>query len=1084
MNPQATYQRSNVGWHIRFYLISIIIALGSNHGILGQATKTSLSDSAPVILGAGSIHNREISGSRSHRYQLVLTEGQFANVIVKQLGIDVTLRLMGSDGSIVAEVDSHNSTDGSESISIATKPAGTYLIDVFPTLRKAEQGSYSITLSDLRPAQPNEALQFEALLQHYESIRLLLSGGQNDRALELAKASLETRERILGAENQFVAESLVALGRIYTSKNNIVQAETHITRALELLGKTTGKETSSYADGLFALGKAVSGRGDTKAAETYMRQALSILEKLPGKGGLRTAIVLSNLGLLYRALTDFRQGELVFRRALEICENTVGEDHLETANVLNNLGLMYNAAGDYPNAEKEMLRSLAIIERLFNPANRDVAIALNNLGLIEWRKGDHLKAEGFWKRALDIFEKVNGPESDGVANVLSNLGIIYKEYYKDYARAEAAQKRSLAIIEKLYGENSVSAGVASASLGLIYRSLGDYAQAESFTLRALKIYEKSVGPNHQNAVLALSVLAQLTAMRGDISASLAYQRRIETIEGMGIQTNVIMGSERQKIAFFFRLRSADKNVSFLVNLAPTSAESRDLVVAQTLQRKGRILDALAQNLSEFRRRASAEDEALLVKLNDITSEISKVTMEGRKNRSQAEYETYVGSLLLEREKVEAEISRRTAGSFVPTKPVELSAIRSAIPNGSALIEFAVYRPFEWTYSESKEPYGEPHYIVFVIRSTGDIRWRDLGAAKDIDKAVGDLRGALRDPGRSDVTRLARILDRKVMAPVRELTANASHLIVSPDGELNLVPFATLVDENSRYLVQRFSFTYVSTGRDLLRMPKRAGNKDVLVFSNPAFGEPSDLSGATNTSVAVRPAVAIRRSLSDTYFAPLAGTAGEAAAIKTIFPEASIMSGSEATETSLKQVSAPGILHIATHGFFLNSNTPVIQHNPKPETAKKPETRTDNPLLRSGLALAGANRRGEGQPKDDGIFTALEATGLNLGGTKLVVLSACDTGLGEVRNGEGVYGLRRAFVLAGAESLVMSLWPVSDYSTRTLMTNYYKNLKQGMGRGAALREVQLSMLRRNKQLHPFYWANFIQSGEWANLDGKR
>jgi CHAT domain-containing protein len=141
---------------------------------------------------------------------------------------------------------------------------------------------------------------------------------------------------------------------------------------------------------------------------------------------------------------------------------------------------------------------------------------------------------------------------------------------------------------------------------------------------------------------------------------------------------------------------------------------------------------------------------------------------------------------------------------------------------------------------------------------------------------------------------------------------------------------------------------------------------------------------------------------------------------------------------------------------------------------------ENPLLRSGLALAHANRRSS--TGDDGVLTALEASGLNLWGTKLVVLSACDTGLGEVRNGEGIYGLRRAFVLAGAESLVMSLWSVSDYPTKKLMTEYYQNLKHGMGRGAALRQAQLKMVKEN--LHPFYWANFIQSGEWANLDGKR
>ncbi|MBA3513230.1 MAG: CHAT domain-containing protein [Pyrinomonadaceae bacterium] len=173
-----------------------------------------------------------------------------------------------------------------------------------------------------------------------------------------------------------------------------------------------------------------------------------------------------------------------------------------------------------------------------------------------------------------------------------------------------------------------------------------------------------------------------------------------------------------------------------------------------------------------------------------------------------------------------------------------------------------------------------------------------------------------------------------------------------------------------------------------------------------------------------------------------------------------------------------------HGFFLSEPGAVATGSVEQVATRGINTnaKIENRLLRSGLALAGANLRGGAG--DDGILTALEASGLNLWGTKLVVLSACDTGLGEVRNGEGVYGLRRAFVLAGAESLVMSLWPVSDYSTRKLMTDYYRNLKQGLGRGAALRQVQLDLLRRNRQLHPFYWANFIQSGEWANLDGRR
>jgi len=155
---------------------------------------------------------------------------------------------------------------------------------------------------------------------------------------------------------------------------------------------------------------------------------------------------------------------------------------------------------------------------------------------------------------------------------------------------------------------------------------------------------------------------------------------------------------------------------------------------------------------------------------------------------------------------------------------------------------------------------------------------------------------------------------------------------------------------------------------------------------------------------------------------------------------------------------------------------------RPEDYVAPGVRVENPLLHSGLAFAGVNVRGSSE--DNGILTALEASGLNWWGTKLVMLSACDTGIGEVKNGEGVYGLRRALVLAGAETQAMSLWPVSDERTRDLMIGYYTALQAGQGRGEALRQGQLQMLARPGWQHPFYWASFIQSGEWANLNGQR
>jgi CHAT domain-containing protein len=258
----------------------------------------------------------------------------------------------------------------------------------------------------------------------------------------------------------------------------------------------------------------------------------------------------------------------------------------------------------------------------------------------------------------------------------------------------------------------------------------------------------------------------------------------------------------------------------------------------------------------------------------------------------------------------------------------------------------------------------------------------------------------------------------------------------------------------------------------------------VIVANPLFGESS------------KPGI---------YFAPLAGSAVEGRAIKALFPESTLLMGRRATKSTLQRLEAPRVLHIASHGFFLEGPARDASSPQRPSQTQAPvheqttatgttfggtraisaSATIENPLLRSGLALAGANlSREAGDARDDGILTALEASSLKLVGTKLVTLSACDTGVGEVRNGEGVYGMRRAFVLAGAETLVMSLWPVSDYVARETMTAYYAGLRNGLGRGEALRQAKLALLKRSDRRHPFYWASFIQSGEWASLDGRR
>jgi CHAT domain-containing protein len=402
------------------------------------------------------------------------------------------------------------------------------------------------------------------------------------------------------------------------------------------------------------------------------------------------------------------------------------------------------------------------------------------------------------------------------------------------------------------------------------------------------------------------------------------------------------------------------------------------------------------------------------------------------------------------------------------------------------VEFVRFDAFDF----QKTRWLSPRYAAYILHHQGEPAWIKLGEAQHIDKVVETLRKALRDPDRRHVKRLARALDAQLMQPVRQLLGGTRMVLLSPDGLLHLVPFAALVDEQERYLVEQYRFIYLTTGRDVLRLQvKTPPTQGPVVIADPDFGTTVATEGKAGGSTVAARAVIDLSHLS--AFEPLPNTAEEARVLKTIFPGAAVVTQASATEHVIKNSAAPSILHIATHGFFLEdvvipslptASRGMFSSRGQPEDLVAPGVRVENPLLRSGLALAGANVRRSDE--DDGLLTALEASGLNLWGTKLVVLSACDTGVGEVKNGEGVYGLRRALLLAGAETQIMSLWPVSDEGTMALMTAYYKALQAGQSRGEALRQVQLQMLASTDWQHPFYWASFIQSGEWASLDGKR
>ena len=717
--------------------------------------------------------------------------------------------------------------------------------------------------------------------------------------------------------------------------------------------------------------------------------------------------------------------------------------------------------------------------------------------------GQYDKALPLAARALTITEKALGADHPYTATSLNSLALLYRAK-GDYGQAEPLYRRALAIKEKALGPEHPETAKSLNNLASLYYARGDYAQAEPLLRRALAIYEKALGPEYPDTALALNNLTELYEARGDYAQ--AVQMKGRAAEGQERHLSLVLatGSDRQKQLYLNTLSSdLDVAVSLHARHLPADRQAAQLALIVILRRKGRSLDATTEQIGALRRRASKQDVALLDQLLSVRSQQATLEVNDSGKLSPEQWRARITELATEAEKLETTISERSAEFRATIQPITLAGVQSKLPPDAALVEFFVYSPYD-AKAKLGEHWGRPRYVAYTLRRDGTLKVADLGEAETIDRAVTAWREALRDRKRDDVKSLARALDELVMRPVRGLVGETRRLLLSPDGALNLIPFAALVDEHNEYLVSRYRISYLTSGRDLLRLQVARESKQApLIMANPDFELPgnnqlaasrdqkleSDGQSANSSSVPQANQAATSRSLSlaDFNAPPLPGTAEEAKAIKGILPEATVLTGQQATETALKQATAPRLLHIATHGFFLDDPAPAPPSTRRllqqeSSALRAPINQAGNPLLRSGRALAGFNLHRNGD--DDGVLTALEATGLNLWGTKMVILSACDTGIGTVRNGQGVYGLRRAFVLAGSETQVMSLWPVSDVGTRDLMIEYYKALQRGEGRAEGLRQVQLRMLKDPQRQHPYYWASFIQSGEWANLEGKR
>ena len=915
------------------------------------------------------------------------------------------------------------------------------------------QRSLAIRETALGPDHPDTATSLNNLAFLYDS------QGRYGEAEPLYQRSLAIRETALGPDHPDTATSLNNLAFLYDAQGRYGEAEPLYQRSLAIRETALGPDHPDTASSLNNLAGLYESQGRYGEAIPLVEQVLTIRETALGPDHPDTATSLNDLAFLYDSQGRYGEAEPLYQRALAIREMALGPDHPDTATSLNNLAVLYQSQGRYGEAEPLYQRALAIREMALGPDHPDTATSLNNLAGLYTSQGRYGEAIPLYQRSLAIIETALGPDHPLTASSLNSLAGLYESQGR-YGEAIPLVEQALVIRETALGPDHPDTATSFNNLAFLYDAQGRYGEAEPLYQRALTIIETALGPDHPDTASNLNNLAFLYQSQGHFQPALTYLIRGLAAEETVLSRNLVGGSDANKRDYLATMAgTANAAISLHLNHLSTDADAAHLALTTLLQRKGRILD-LFTNL----RAQLADDPAALALLDKLSAASGSLATlyntPPADDLSRQEYQALLRAQMATVDDLEDQLSRRSADFAAITTSPTLAAIQTALPSETALVEFVRYRPLDST-APAQERFGDDRYAAYILQPDGTIQGMDLGSAATIDEAVSALATSLAsvDTPLGQVKAEAQALETLVMAPVRQALGTTTTIFLSPDGALNLIPFEALMDESGNYLVETYQFRYLTSGRDLMRIADTApsDNNPAVLMGNPTYGRAGVLVAQANIDDNPNRAIDFENRI----FPALPGTQVEVDLIAPLLPGPLVYTQTNATEAAIKQQAAPSILHIATHGFF------------------EPTNDASNPLLQSGLILAGA-ADGQSGPDQDGILTALEVTGLDLRGTQLVVLSACQTGLGELFTGEGLYGLRRALVLAGSQSQVISLWKVSDDATQKLMVAYYQRLGSGTSRDVALRETQQAFLQDPEYAHPYYWAAFIGSGDWRPL----
>lgn len=925
--------------------------------------------------------------------------------------------------------------------------------------------------------------------------------GAFDQAVAVGEQALAVW-RASGKDDDWrVAELTSVLASLAHRQGRLVTAESLYRETIALL-RADQHDDPAILSVLMELSALYDQLGETGQAEATVLEALALLGWLYGRRRREYVTLLVSLAGLRARGGDHATADRLLAQANRAIRSRRAGDRPLAATLRYREAELHDQRGDTPTARRLYEEALPVLEQAGPDYAGEYGQCLLALAGVEGHAGEWRAAAAHYRAGLDLLTREYGDTHPALGAALHNLASLHRQRGED-EEAEALLWQALRAFQGADASTNIMRHTLMASsweaLARIEQAKGNLAEAAAMVRMAQDIVVATLGERHPHAAALLRQRAWIEAAQGESAIALSSMLQAfvaehadgDPIRGYGSESDRSLGALLRRgrldelLTLFLRQHQPDQAVVAAIydHLLTARAAVDDATAAQRAVILGGVYPSLAPRLEELARlrrqrstlrlhEGAGEEPATLQQLETLTRAIQGL---------EAQLALDIPPLAMAQR----------------LRAVRHGDIASQLPLDSALIEYVRVEPFDFN---SPPAHGElrwepPRYLAFILTYTDrpSLTWVDLGLAGPIDndlalfrgEQIGEvdgwrtergLSGAYTKPRAFASTAAGGRLRRAIFDPLMDALGERSRLLLVTDGMLSWLPFEALPTVDGTYLIDRYAISHLASGRDLLRfgLIHDVTPSEPLVVAAPDF-DAGLLRSSARSSDAARP----------DRFTALDGTREEGVRVAALLGVEPVL-GRDATAERVRTCVSPVILHLATHGFFQPEfwsvdGMPAGEEDGE-ECDRLARPGPTDPMLRSGLAFAGANRwraraAVEGSPRD-GILFAADVLDMNLLGTRLVVLSACESGVGLVERGVGVHGLRRAFALAGAETLIMTVWKVGDEPARLLMERFYERVLAGDARVDALRAAQRTV--RERYPRPADWAGFICYGDPSPL----